>query len=230
MNRLLVTGDTHGEIDFSKLNTKNFSIQKELDKSDTLIICGDVALCWHGNKKDHYLKKWYEDKNFTTLAIDGNHENHVAIAKLPIVNKFGGRVRKVSDTVFYAIRGEVYEIAEKKILAFGGADSSDIQFRKEGVSWWREETITEEDLNNAMKNLEKHDYKIDYIMTHTSGSELCKSLGYQPSHSDLIVDLLLRTVDYKKHYCGHLHDDLSYGNTRLIYNDIVEITDNFKEE
>lgn len=41
---IFITGDTHGHIDIHKLNTKNFSIQSELTKSDYLIICGDCDM------------------------------------------------------------------------------------------------------------------------------------------------------------------------------------------
>ena len=41
MNRIYITGDTHQNIDIGKFTTKRFPIQKELDKSDIMIICGD---------------------------------------------------------------------------------------------------------------------------------------------------------------------------------------------
>ena len=37
---IYVTGDIHGEVDISKLNTQNFSQAKE---GDYLIICGDFG-------------------------------------------------------------------------------------------------------------------------------------------------------------------------------------------
>lgn len=40
---VFITGDTHANIDISKLNSKNFSRQKTLTKNDYLIICGDYT-------------------------------------------------------------------------------------------------------------------------------------------------------------------------------------------
>lgn len=40
---IYVTGDIHGEIDISKLNTQNFSQAKA---GDYLIVCGDFGLIW----------------------------------------------------------------------------------------------------------------------------------------------------------------------------------------
>ncbi|MCI5599128.1 MAG: metallophosphatase, partial [Ruminococcus sp.] len=47
---IYITGDTHQNIDISKLNTKNFPEQKELTKSDYVIICGDFGMVWNNSK------------------------------------------------------------------------------------------------------------------------------------------------------------------------------------
>ena len=63
---IYITGDTHQNIDISKLNTKNFPEQKELTKSDYVIICGDFGMVWNNSKEEMYWRKWLEKKNFTT--------------------------------------------------------------------------------------------------------------------------------------------------------------------
>ena len=71
-----VTGDTHIPCDISKLNTENFPDQKHLSKSDYVILCGDFGAVWEeGNRSDAWWLKWLEAKKFTTLFVDGNHEN-----------------------------------------------------------------------------------------------------------------------------------------------------------
>lgn len=227
MSRIFITGDTHGTIDFHKLNTKNFPIQKELNKNDIVIICGDGGLVWSGNTDDQWLQKWYEDKNFTTLIVDGNHENHDLIAKLPIIEKFGGKVHQISNSVFYAIRGEIYEFNNKRFLTCGGADSHDIGYRQEGISWWRKEQISLDDLYNAIRNLEKYNCEVDYIISHTGGSEVCRNLAFKPTVSDFKLDSILDITIYKHHYMGHYHlDKLINKKTRILYNDIIEIEAN----
>lgn len=71
---IYVTGDIHGEVDISKLNTQNFSQAKE---GDYLIICGDFGLIWDikPSKNEEYWLKWLSKKPWTTLFVDGNHEN-----------------------------------------------------------------------------------------------------------------------------------------------------------
>ena len=62
----------------------------------------------------------------------------------------------MSDSVFYAIRGEIYEINGKNILTLGGADSIDKHLRIKDVDWWEQESITQKDFNNALNNLERY--------------------------------------------------------------------------
>ena len=90
MSRIFVTGDTHGQIDIMKLNTRMWPEQKDLTKDDYLIICGDFGLlfnyketgksvsacpedtCWGDD--EIWLYNWYCEKPFTILWVDGNHE------------------------------------------------------------------------------------------------------------------------------------------------------------
>ena len=224
MGRVFITGDTHQSLDINKLNSKNFPLNSILTKDDILIICGDWGCIWDGSGEDKYWQNWYEKKNFTTFVVLGNHENYDLIQNYPIVQFCGGRARKVSDSVYLEIRGEVYNFNGKTFLSFGGADSTDKHLRKEGESWWSGERITEEDLENARKNVKKYDY-IDYVITHTGGSEINRFIGFEPSESDKILDQILSEIKYGTHYCGHYHVDLYYLNHRIIYDDVCELVD-----
>ena len=88
MSRIFITGDTHGDIDYAKLNTRQFKEQKNLTKDDYVIVLGDFGVLWNSytkycpdrlSKRDLNFINWYENKNFTTLWIDGNHDNHIAL-------------------------------------------------------------------------------------------------------------------------------------------------------
>lgn len=227
MNRLFITGDTHGMNDIRKLTNENFPIQEELDKSDVLCIAGDAAICWTGGNTDKQLQKWYEDKPFTTLVIDGNHEGHELLSKLPIIKKFKGKVRKVSDSVFYAIRGEIYTINGKKVLTLGGAESTDKQYRVEGYSWWKDEEITIKDFKRTIDNLERENFKVDYFITHTGGGEVVRTLGFLPTNSDKYVSFFLDTLRDTPHYCGHYHmDRIINKQSRILFDDIIELPSN----
>ena len=81
---IYVTGDTHANIDIEKLNTTKFPQQKNLTKDDYLIICGDFGLCWDGSRREMWWQDWLTAKNFTTLWIDGNHENFDMLYQFPL--------------------------------------------------------------------------------------------------------------------------------------------------
>ena len=114
MNRLYVTGDLHQSIDICKLATHRFSLQKELDKSDVMIVCGDAGLVWDGSNEDKYWQKWLSEKNFTTFCCLGNHEGYHLINDYPIVEIFGGRLVKFSHLFFTPLAEKFIQSTERK--------------------------------------------------------------------------------------------------------------------
>ena len=73
---IYITGDTHS--DFSRFSEDKFPIQKEMTKDDYVIICGDFGGVWTFEEESNREKEaldWLNEKNFTTLFVDGNHEN-----------------------------------------------------------------------------------------------------------------------------------------------------------
>ena len=129
---IYITGDTHIPVDIGKLSVKRFPEQKEMTKRDYVIICGDFGGVWDGSNEEKYWIKWLKSKNFTTLFIDGNHENFEMLYNLPTVDFGGSIAHKVDDGIYHLIRGEVYNIDGKKFFVFGGASSHDKELRTEG--------------------------------------------------------------------------------------------------
>ena len=133
---LYVTGDLHIPIDIEKLNGKRFPEQKQLTKRDFVVVCGDFGGIWSGGRKDRYWLRWLERKRFTTLFVDGNHENFDLLDAFPVQRWSGGKVHKVAEGVYHLMRGQVYSVEGRKLFAMGGGASGDREFRTEGVSWW----------------------------------------------------------------------------------------------
>ena len=67
-----ITGDTHG--DFRRFSTGSFPQQKQMSRDDYAIITGDYGGIWDGSPTEVYWLNWLEEKPFTTLFVDGNHE------------------------------------------------------------------------------------------------------------------------------------------------------------
>ena len=232
MNKIIVTGDIHGN-PFQRLNVENFPEGKTFTKEDYVIILGDFGLVWDDSAMEHSCLDWLENKPWTTLFIDGNHENYDLLNKFPIEEWGGGRVQKIRSSVIHLLRGEVYDIGGYKFLAMGGARSHDIQdgvlevgdprikiwkkddfklFRINHISWWEEEIPNEEERKNALKNLAENDYKIDYILTHEAPSSdvvLMDHLLYHPDEYSKWLEMEIRQkVKYKKWFFGHYHLNL----------------------
>ena len=232
MNKIIVTGDIHGN-PFQRLNLENFPEGKTFTKEDYVIILGDFGLVWDDSAMEHSCLDWLENKPWTTLFIDGNHENYDLLNKFPIEEWGGGRVQKIRSSVIHLLRGEVYDIGGYKFLAMGGARSHDIQdgilevgdprikiwkkddfklFRINHISWWEEEIPNEEERKNALKNLAENDYKVDYILTHEAPSSdvvLMDHLLYHPDEYSKWLEMEIRQkVKYKKWFFGHYHFNL----------------------
>ena len=223
---IYITGDTHIPVDIGKLSTKRFPQQKEMTKSDYVIICGDFGGVWDGSNEEKYWMKWLKSKNFTTLFVDGNHENFDILYNLPIVEFCGGMAHKVDDGIYHLIRGEAYNIDGKKFFVFGGASSHDKERRTEGKNWWKEELPTDEEYAEALNTLERIGWAVDYIITHCAPNRVVKKLN--PDYSFDRLTTFLETVRQKAkfHYWlfAHYHDNKIIDERYvLLWEQIVQI-------
>ena len=130
MGRIFVTGDIHGTIDIRKLTWRNFE-ELELGEDDFLIICGDFGLVWcfeddEGRDKDEEWLDWLEGKPWTTLFVDGNHENFDLLSTYPVEEWNGGKVQLIRPNVIHLMRGQIYNIDGSTFFTMGGASSHDI--------------------------------------------------------------------------------------------------------
>ena len=245
---IYITGDCHS--DFTRFSTKRFPIQKEMTKDDYIIICGDFRGVWDyilESKTEKYWLDWLNEKNFTTLFVDGNHENFTRLYKYPVEEWHGGKVHKVRDSVFHLMRGEIFNIDDKKFFTFGGASSHDIkdgvlnldetdkinEYRKRGAefrirdfSWWDLELPTKEEMKRGEENLKKLDYDVDYIISHcapTSVQALISS-KYDKNYFTDYLQKIYEKTRFKKWYFGHYHNTYQLNEQFImLYEDIVLI-------
>ncbi len=235
MSKLFVTGDTHGGIDMSKLNSRHFRVDG-LTKDDIMVIMGDAGFIWNGGGADKFWQNFLNDKPWTTFCVLGNHENYDLIEQLPVVDFHGAKAYKVNDSLYYAITGEVYELCGKKCLVVNGADSHDLYnsdgtlYRIPHKSWWEQERITQDDINKALISLAQCNDEVDFIFSHTGGTEVNRMLGFKPTHSDFMLDLALNTADYDQHFCGHYHVDKLCDKSRILYDDIMLIASSDEDD
>ena len=235
---IYLTGDTHGH--FERFGNKKFSYST-LTKNDFLVILGDFGGIWNGSKSDKYWLDWLNDKKFTTLFVDGNHENFDLLETYPVVSFRGGKAHRIRESVFHLMRGEIYDIDNKKIFVLGGAVSIDARFRIAGKSWWEQEIPSRCEIANAMKNLKKHNNEVDLILTHCVDLDTEKELiGNVKSdwyanyfESDYLeklrefqkfLSVINDEVSYKQWYFGHYHQNYKVDEKKTaLYNEVVKI-------
>lgn len=224
---IYVTGDVHGELDISKLNNSKFKAQKDMTKSDYLIVAGDFGLLFSGTKQELYLRNELNNRKFTTLWVDGNHENFDMLERYPVTEWCGGKVHQIDTSIIHLMRGQVYEIDGQKVFTMGGAASIDAEWRTEGLSWWSQELPNVQERDEARRNLEANNNQVDYVITHTAPSNIVNLVTLYPEKAEdpsvVFLDEVQRKVKFDRWYFGHFHVDANMGNYTALYNSIVPI-------
>lgn len=224
-------------------------------KEDYVIICGDFGGVWSKGKEDKeekHLLDWLEGKPFTTLFVDGNHENFDRLYAYPSEKWHGGKVHKVRLSVIHMMRGQVFEIEGKSIFTFGGASSHDIDggilepedpnfkrkkkrldrercsYRINHVSWWQQELPSVEEMEEGRRNLAAHDDTVDFIVTHCCASGTQALLGDSMYTFDIETDYLeeiRQKTTFRKWFFGHYHDNRNVSAKEiLLYEQIIRIS------
>ena len=232
---IFVTGDIHAKP--NRFSMEAFPEQAGMNRDDYVIICGDFGLVWDYRGESSYEKwwlNWLENKPFTTLFVDGNHENFDRLNHdYPVEEWNGGLTHIVRPHIRHLMRGEVFTLQNHTFFAFGGARSHDIQdgildptkdrekikrwskdrykmFRVNHQSWWKEEMPTAEEMQHGRDTLEKYGNKVDFIITHDRPSSLNAvfSNGWL-KNDDLnrYLEEITQNVKCSVWFYGHHHDD-----------------------
>ncbi|SEP75955.1 hypothetical protein SAMN02910369_00562 [Lachnospiraceae bacterium NE2001] len=246
---IFMTGDTHGDI--KRLNRQSFFEQKEMTKDDYVIILGDFGMVWDWQGESHFEKywlDWLDEKPFTTLFIDGNHENHDRLDAMDVDEWHGGKVHKVRPSVLHLMRGQVFDIEGLKVFTFGGAQSHDIRdgilepgdprikrwnrnynklFRVRGESWWARELPSEEEMEEGRRNLEKVNWKVDWVLTHCTSSSTTALISLGDYGQDILTEYLQEIrekLTFRRWFFGHHHMDKQINTEEIcLYEQIVRV-------
>lgn len=207
---ICITGDTHSGM----ARIHNIAVQQELTENDYLIIAGDFGFIFYDSNGERLILDLLSGMPCKILFVDGNHENFPAIFCYQEEIWNGGRIHKIRNNIFHLMRGQVFEIEGKKIFTMGGAFGVDRMFRKLNVSYWEEEVPSQEEMEEARRNLERHNYKVDYIVTHTLPSSVKLLMGYEVSQeheedadfTDFLDEVRIKTsYKRKRWFAGHFH-------------------------
>ena len=245
---IYITGDTHRK--FTRFRTKSFPEQRNLTKEDYVIICGDFGI-WNTSDEERYWLDWLNDRSFTTLFVDGNHENFDLLNTFPIEIWNGGKVQFIRSSIIHLMRGQVFNIEGKRFFTMGGASSHDIDagilepddpdlkekrlwmdmrcmlYRINHVSWWKEELPSDEEYEEAWRNLDACGWKVDYVVSHCCPSSIADVIGKGHYSHDRLTDFfeeLKVKLDFQYWFFGHYHDNRElFRKYVLLYEKIVSL-------
>ena len=205
---IYVTGDMHGDIE--RFASKEF---KQLEPHDTLIVAGDFGFVWDGSRKERRILKRLGQKKYNICFIDGPHDNYERIYGYRETIWRGGRVHRISGSLFHLCRGQIFNIEGCKIFTFGGGESTDKDIRSENSVWFKEELPTPQHMMTGAKNLDEVDCKVDYIITHEPPSVVKKAMQLRAGANiytnklNGFLEELNRSVQFRRWYFGSFHED-----------------------
>jgi hypothetical protein len=249
-NMIYITGDLHGGETAYHVSSAKF---KPAKRGDIVLCCGDLGGVWyhdyhtnqqHRRDEDYFLESRLRQR-VTWLAVDGNHENFARLfgGEFPLVELYGGKAYQIRKNVYYLKRGEVFTIEGETFLAFGGANSHD-RFgakipslgwdggydysppRKEGKNWWPEELPTQEDYDNACRNLDKIGWVVDHVITHTcplSQRHHFLQSKHVPDPAEEMLQSICEKLTFKSWHFGHLHLDKQVGKFICHYSTVMPL-------
>jgi hypothetical protein len=217
----LFLGDTHGDLEFVERAAR---LAAEHDAE--LIQLGDFGFIWPKHIMTASLSLalsragQYEAKPPVVMRwIDGNHDWHPFLR-----NHYSAtEATEIVPSVIYQPRGSVHEDEDgTRFLFLGGAPSIDKWNRTEGLSWWPEETITEEEYKKALEAKGP----IHVLVTHDAPDY---PPGYHPlgqpafreqsRRSMEMVDDLIKWHRPSLHVHGHWH----FAYNRMHSNGVTKI-------
>lgn len=141
--RIGLIGDIHGDLGHLLTVLRMFRNRN----IDTIVQLGDLGLVrpprvwdWELSKLCRALAHFDQ----TLYWLDGNHEDHLRLAKRSVGSD---GIRWIRNSIGHLPRGFRATLSSGKALAvLGGANSIDVNYRTQEIDWWPEESITDADL------------------------------------------------------------------------------------
>lgn len=220
-----ITGDIHGDISFFK-NPK----LKKLTEDDTLVVCGDFGFLWNKSEKEKKALEVLKKKKYTICFVDGTHENYDILNAYKPYRYKGGNAHKIAQNIYHLLRGEIFTFDKKTFFCMGGGESTDIEMRTEGESWWKDEMPDADELMNGARNLKEAEYQVDYVITHEAPAiakdfiRLHTNQEMRMTPLNTYLQELMKSVEYNHWFFGSLHMDINISKKMTaVFNDVIKI-------
>ena len=199
------TGDMHGD-------KRRFGAWKLrwLREQDTLVVCGDFGFIWDGSEKEKKVLDWIGRRRYQVLFVEGTHDNLDLLEQYPVEEWNGGLTHHIGGNLRHLIRGQVFTIDGKKLLALGGGESRDAAFRKAGENWWTQELPQYDELEEWTQRLAGIGNQVDYVVSHQAPTNVDSCVtGHICDATTLtaFMDRLQQSCRFRRWFFGCYHQD-----------------------
>lgn len=143
-DKVMIAGDWHGNGSWAQ---KAIAHAAKAD-CQAIVHLGDFGYwvdSWETDKYLAHIGRELFEWGLKLYWVDGNHEDHSRI-----INE-GTDVPGFEEQIIYLPRGFRWTWHDKTWMSVGGAHSVDKWARKEGVSWWPEEHLSESQVEYASR-------------------------------------------------------------------------------
>ena len=225
-----ITGDTHRDFD------RIFSFCEEYGTTteDVLVILGDAGINICCDFRDNDLKHELSGLPITLLCIHGNHEERPFLLGYEEMEWHNGIVYYENEfpNLLFAKDGEIYDFDGKKAVVIGGAYSIDKYYRlRYGLPWFESELPTDDIKDYVESQLEKFNWKVDYVFSHTVPVEYEPVWAFIPGVNQDLIDKtmeqwlqkIVEKLEFEAWFAGHYHVETQEGPIRIMYNDYEEL-------
>ena len=198
--KIMFVGDVHGR--FPHLHDLI-----ETEHPDAVIVAGDFGY-WYDYGKNKLIHMLENPFAVPVYFVDGNHEDHDRLDQL--VEQFGNQTPiDVGNNVYYIPRGCVFELFGYNICGAGGAFSVDFYLRKPGISWFPQEQLTEQQVDNLFDTSKN----VDIVVSHTCPFVIldrvldkCRIFGpVTVDNTEKLLDRILTMYNPSMWFFGHWH-------------------------
>ena len=213
MSKILVMGDIHGNWIWAK-KIIDVAVAEDIDK---IIQVGDFGV-WPGPEGREYLlilsrylvkKSKKLGRQVNLYFLPGNHEDYNQIDQWMLnikPNEYGHR--EIEPNLFYTGKVNSWIWEGKKFGVVGGAVSIDRRSRKLNESWWPQEVLTSEEIDQA-----KELGKVDYLFTHDCPTQ--HPFNFLIDHLDSTIHRqfmtdIARVLKPEAWFHGHYHHYAEY--------------------
>ena len=227
-----ITGDTHG--DFRRIG--QFCVENDTTAEDVMVILGDAGINYYLDSRDRELKEELSQLDITLFCIHGNHEARPWEAGDYDEKEWNDGIVYVEEqypNILFAKDGEIYNFNGKSVIVIGGAYSVDKYYRlNNGLMWFDTEQPDDEIKAYVERQLDKVDWSIDIVLSHTVPIEAEPVWNFIPGLDQSTVDKsteqwlqrIYDNLDLREGwYAGHYHCEAEENGIRIMFEDYDEI-------